>query len=510
VINYILNRRAFLKQCAAAAGVLSLSDSIFAQSKPKHPNILFILADDLGWMDSSLYGSQYYETPNLKRLAQRGMMFTNAYAANPLCSPTRASILTGKFPARLKITAAAGHLKPLPNQPLLKDFGPAWQKIVWPRSKRFLPLEEYTLAEALKEVGYQTAFIGKWHLGHEPWWPKKQGFDINIAGGHYPGPPSYFSPYKIKTLSDGPKGEYLTDRLTDEAVKYLKQDRRAPFFLCFWHYAVHAPFQAKEAITKKYRTKQDPRGKQKCPVMASMIQSLDESIGRILDTLDERKLADDTMIIFTSDNGGNMYSDVKGQTPTNNYPLRGGKATIYEGGTREPTVIVWPGVVKPDSRCDEVITSIDYYPTILEMLNLKSKPNQNFDGISFFPLLKGASKLNREAIYCHFPHMTPATGNWPCVYVRRGNWKLIRFFHAADADNHRYELYNLAEDISETNNLAAKMPEMVKQLDSLIEQHLKETGALVPKLNPRYDPNARPPDRQSRPRNKTAGSKKRS
>ena len=406
------------------------------------------------------------------------------------------------------ITAPAGHLKPMPNQPLLRDQGPPWQKIVWPRSKRFLPLEEFTLAEALKEVGYQTAFIGKWHLGHEPWWPKKQGFDINIAGGQYPGPPSYFSPYKIKTLPDGPKGEYLTDRLTDEAVKYLKQDRRDPFFLCFWHYAVHAPFQAKEEITQTYRQKQDPRGKQKCPVMASMIQSLDESIGRILDTLDELKLTNDTIIIFTSDNGGNMYNEVEGQTPTNNHPHRGGKATIYEGGTREPTVIVWPGVVKPDSHCDEVITSIDYYPTILDLLNVKPKPDQLFDGISFLPLLKGKTKLKREAIYCHFPHMTPATGNWPCVYVRRGDWKLIRLFHAADDDKHRYELYNLADDLSETNNLAAKMPQRVRQLDALIEQHLKDTGALVPKPNPRYDPNAKPPPRtKQNPKKRPAGKK---
>ncbi len=508
MINTIPSRRDFLARCGAVVSTFSYTGSIFAQTKPKLPNILFILADDLGWMDSSLYGSQYYETPNLKRLARRGMMFTNAYAANPLCSPTRASIMTGKFPARLKITAPAGHLPPLPNQPLLKKQGPPWQKIVWPRSKRFLPLEEFTLAEALKEVGYQTAFIGKWHLGHEPWWPKKQGFDINIAGGQYPGPPSYFSPYKIKTLPDGPTGEYLTDRLTNEAIKYLKQDRRDPFFLCFWHYAVHAPFQAKEDITKKYRQKKDPRGRQKCPVMASMIQSLDESIGRILDTLDKLKLSDNTIIFFTSDNGGNMYSDVEGNPPTNNYPLRGGKATIYEGGTREPTVIVWPGVVKPGSRCDEIISSIDYYPTILDILNLNPQPNQHFDGVSIVPLLEGKSKLDREAIFCHFPHMIPATDNWPCVYVRCGDWKLIRFFHAAEDDKHRYELYNLAEDVSETNNLAAKMPVKVQQLDALIEQHLQDTGALVPKLNPRYDPNAKPPVRTRQTRKNSPGRNK--
>jgi len=229
-------RRQFLRAMGVGAASAAASSCAFARDgAPRRPNIIFFLADDMGWMDSSLYGSRYYETPNVVRLARRGMMFTDAYAANPLCSPTRASILTGKYPARLRITTPAGHLPPQPDVPLMGERAAPWVKMVCPRSRRFLPLEEHTIAEALKEAGYATGFIGKWHLGHEPWWPKQQGFDVNIAGGHYPGPPSYFSPYRIKTLSDGPKGEYITDRLTDEALAYLEAHRDRPFLLCFWH-----------------------------------------------------------------------------------------------------------------------------------------------------------------------------------------------------------------------------------------------------------------------------------
>jgi len=457
----------------------------------------------MGWMDSTVYGSRYYRTPHLERLAARGMMFTDAYAANPLCSPTRASIMTGKYPCRLGITMPAGHLPAQPDVPLLGKTAPTWHKMVCPRARRFLPLGEYTVAEAFRDAGYATAFIGKWHLGHATWWPKKQGFDVNIAGGHYPGPPSYFSPYRIKTLTDGPRGEYITDRLTDEAVGYLRKAARAdhkPFMMCFWHYAVHAPFQGKAKLIRTYSKLKDPRGMQGCATMGAMLQSMDESLGRVLDTLDKTKLADNTIVIFFSDNGGNMYSRVEGRPPTNNHPLRGGKGIIYEGGVREPCVVVWPGAVKPGSRSSEVISSIDWYPTMLAMAGIKPRPGQQIDGVSILPVLKGAGKLDRDAVFCHYPHYVPATGNLPATSVRQGNWKLIRLYGQGPGRTCAYELYNLADDIGETKNLAAAMGDKVKALDALIAAHLKATGAIVPIPNPAYDPAATPPGlRRRRP-----------
>jgi len=272
--------------------------------------------------------------------------------------------------------------------------------------------------------------------------------------------------------------------------RIVDQNRDNPFFLCLWHYAVHAPFQAKEELIGKYRGRKDPRGEQNCPTMAAMIKSMDESLGRILDKLDELDIADDTIIILMSDNGGNMYDRVEGETPTNNAPLRGGKATLYEGGTREPCIIVWPGVVEPGSRCSEIISSIDFYPTMLEMAGVTKKQEQRVDGVSIVPLLRGAGKLDREAIFCHFPHYIPATKNLPGTYVRKGDWKLIRFYGEGPDRSPGYELYNLRNDIGETNNLAAQMPEKVRELDALITRHLEAIGAIVPILNPKYRPTA--------------------
>ncbi len=484
-----LSRRDFVKAAGVALALPGMGGAESAAAGRARPNILFILADDMGWMDTPLYGSRYYETPNLERLAKCGMLFTNAYAASPLCSPTRASIMTGKYPGRLGITTPACHLPPLdPDRPLLADKAAPHQKMITPQSRRFLPLEEYTIGEAFKDAGYKTAFIGKWHLGlQEKHWPRHQGFEYDL-GAPNPGPPSYFSPYRFKTITDGPKGEYITDRVTDETLKYVDRHKEGPFMLCLWHFAVHAPFQAKENITAKYRKKIDPRRKQDCPVMASMIQSLDESIGRVLDKLDELKITDNTIVIFASDNGGNMYNQVEGRTPTNNWPLRGGKGNSYEGGTREPCIVVWPGVVKPDSRCDEIITSVDFYPTMLEMAGIPKREGRILDGVSIVSLLKGAGKLEREAIFCHFPHYTPATGNLPCTYVRKGDWKLMRLYGEGPDRVNGCQLYNLKDDISEQNNLAEKMPEKVKELDRLIDRFLADTGSLVPVKNPAYKP----------------------
>jgi arylsulfatase A-like enzyme len=490
------SRRDFVRALGAGVGAAVLPGPPPTVER-RRPNILFILIDDLGWMDTTVYGSRYYETPNIERLARRSMRFTDAYAASPLCSPTRASILTGKCPARLGITTPAGHLPPLPpDHPLLPTEGPPWRRVLQPESRRHLPLEERTLAEALKEEGYRTGFIGKWHLGQpEEFWPQHQGFDVNIGGGPWPGPPSYFSPYKISALPDGPPGEYIADRLTDETLKFLEANRREPFFLCLWHYSVHAPYQAKEELVKRFAPKTDPRGKQNDPVMGGMIRSMDESIGRVIDGLDQLGLADDTVIIFFSDNGGNEYDrvGVEQWLPTNNDPLRSGKGSVYEGGVRVPMFVCWPGVTAPGSRCSEVVSSIDFYPTILEMTGARARRGQILDGESLTPLLTGEGRLTREAIFCHFPHETaPPTGrlSQPATWVRKGPWKLIRFYDTSDDFPNERELYNLREDIGETRNLAAQRPEKVRELDALIDGFLRDTGAMVPLLNPAYDPRA--------------------
>ena len=498
----------------ASCWTLATLDVALGAERP--PNVVFFMVDDMGWMDSTVYGSRYYETPNMERLAERGMVFTDAYAANPLCSPTRASIMTGKYPARLRLTTPSGHLPPLVDEPLIPAEGPPDRKMLIPRSKRFLPVEEYTIAEALRDAGYATAHVGKWHLGLNPeHWPEAQGFEVSFHGAPDPGPRSYFSPYQFRagTVTDGPEGEYITDRVTDEAIRFIQSNRDRPFFLNLWQYGVHGPWGHKEEITRKYAEKKDPRGKQANPIMASMLQSVDESLGRLMDKLDELGLTEKTVFIFFSDNGGNVHSNTKEDTkaapknsprwatqqdwrrwadylpPTNNAPLRGGKAMIYEGGSREPMLVAWPGVVRPGSRCSEVVSSVDFYPTLLEIAGLEPKSGQILDGESIVPLLKQTGKPKREAIFCHFPHGLGRI-NAPSTYVRKGPWKLIRFYEPNEYFPNEYELYNLDEDLSETNNLAERMPEKVRELDRLIDRFLEETDALVPVPNPKYDPQA--------------------
>lgn len=491
-----LGRRDFVRMVGLGAGALALP--ALGRSQPaRRPNIIFILADDLGWMDTTPYGSRYYDTPHIEALSRRSMLFTDAYAANPLCSPTRASILTGQYPARVGITTAAGHLPPLPpDRPLLRESGPPYERVITPLSRRHLRLEEFTVAEALREAGYRTGFVGKWHLGQpEEFWPQHQGFEVNIGGGGYPGPPSYFSPYRIRPLPDGPEGEYITDRLTDEAIRYMEQHREEPFFLCLWHYAVHAPYQAKEDLIAAHEGRTDPRGAQSNAVMAAMIRSLDEGIGRALDAVDRLGLAEDTIVVLFSDNGGNEYDRVGPEElpPTNNAPLRSGKGSIYEGGVRVPMMVAWPGVVAPGSRSSEVVSSIDFYPTILEMLGLSAREGQVIDGESLVPVLRGEGGLRREAIFCHMPHLVRArtgTLGQPATWVRRGDWKLIRFYDTDEDFPNEYELYNLREDIGETDNLAGEMPGLVQELDALIDGFLEDTGALVPLANPDHVPGA--------------------
>lgn len=476
-------RREFLKLAGTAPAA-----ALPGAGADKRPNFVFILADDMGYMDSPLYGSRYYDTPHLERLAKRGMLFTDAYSASPLCSPTRASILTGKYPARTGITTPAGHLPDHPpGMPLLAAKAPPHQKMVTPESRRVMKLEEYTLAEAFRDAGYRTGLIGKWHLGlDEKYWAGKQGFEVDL-GAPVPGPPSFFAPYRMKNFPDGPKGEYATDRVGAEAVRFIERRDGRPFLLCMWQFGVHAPFQAKAEITGRYRAKKDPRGKQASAVMASMLFSLDESVGRVLDKLDSLAIADRTVVIFVSDNGGNMYNEVEGTTPTNNSPLRGTKGNVYEGGTRVPCVVAWPGVTKPGSRSPQVISTVDFYPTLLEMASIPRPGKQKLDGVSVVPALRGGA-IGREAVFCHFPHYAPATQNRPATWVRKGDWKLIRFYGEGADRSDAYELYNLRRDLGERNDLSAAMPAKTRELARLIDRHIADTDALIPIENPAYRP----------------------
>ena len=452
----------------------------------RRPNIVFILADDYGWRDLGCYGSTFYETPNLDALATGGMRFTNAYAACNVCSPTRASILTGKYPARLHLTDW------LPGRPDMPS-----QKLNRPVILQHLPLEEFTLAEALKEGGYATGFIGKWHLGGPAFYPEKQGFDVNLGGCELGHPPSYFSPYKIPTLPDGPRGEYLTDRLTDEAVKFIGDHKDKPFLLYLAHYAVHNPQQGKAAIVKKYADKAAllppiadefaldsgcrVRVVQDKPVYAAMIDSLDQSVGRVLQTLRDLGLEQNTIVIFTSDNGG--LSTAEG-TPTSNLPLRMGKGWNYEGGIREPLIIRWPGVTKPGSVCDAPMISTDYYPTLLEVAGLPPRPSQHLDGVNIVPLLRGQPMPDRP-LFWHYPHYSNQ-GSGPCGAVRLGNFKLIEWY-----ENDRVELYDLSKDVGEKTDLCTTMPDKAAELRQKLHDWRTSVAAQMPTPNPNYVPPSR-------------------
>ena len=485
------------------------------------PNIVFFLVDDMGWMDSQPYGSQYYETPNMQRLADQGMRFTRAYS-QPNCSPTRASILSGQYSARHGILGAVGHKPPV--EATLPSSAPPNRPAILPESKTFLDPSQYTLAEALHDAGYRTGHFGKWHVGlTPPHWPEKQGFDVAFHAEPSAGPPNaYFSPYGVQpppapgtplgelrrtphgTITDGPPGEYITDRLTDEAVKFIRENKGKPFFLNLWHYGVHGPWGHKESITEQMAKRTDPTGRQDNPVMASMLKSVDESLGRILDELEVQGLADNTIFVFASDNGGNTHSMTKEEgkgnkdqdgegdssadlyrkwagfkPPTSNAPLRDGKGTVYEGGVRVPLIVRWPGKITPKSTSDAIVGCIDYYPTLLDLTGITPNPAQKIDGVSFAPVLRGTGKVPRDAYFVWFPQNQAGA----CVY--QGDWKLIRRYweRPADWDGTR-QLYNLQDDPGEKNNLAAKMPDKVKQLDALIDGFLKDTGALVPVPNP--------------------------
>lgn len=469
-----------------------------AQNAPTtRPNIVFILTDDLGWADLGCYGSSFYETPVLDRLAAEGMRFTDAYAAAPVCSPTRASILTGKYPARMGVTQfIGGHL--------VGKLGDV------PYFDR-LPANEFSLARALRDGGYQTWHVGKWHLGAQrPSLPDRHGFDVNIGGtGHGYPPQGYFSPFGLTTLPDGRDGEYLTDRLTDEAIRLVERhgghDRR-PFFLHLSHYAVHTPTQGPAELVEKYREKAQRLGLdtvsqfedgdyhpswqkgnerirrrlvQADPGYAAMVENLDTNVGRLLDALDRSGHAENTIVVFTSDNGGLATAE---GSPTCNAPLAEGKGWTHDGGLRVPLIVHWPGVVNDGTVTGEPVTSTDFYPTFLEAAAMPLLPEQHKDGTSIVPALRG-SPFARGPIYWHYPHYSNQGGS-PGGAIREGDWKLVVFFE----DDH-VELFNIREDVSEAHDLARSGDHLAirERLHTRLTAWQADVGATRPPVNP-YQP----------------------
>jgi arylsulfatase A-like enzyme len=441
--------------------------------KETKPNFIFFLVDDLGWTDLGCYGSNFYETPNLDRLASDGMVFTDAYSSSPVCSPTRASIMTGKYPTRVNITD------------WIPGDDPKDRKLLGPEDNHQLALEEETIAEVLNKNGYKTFFAGKWHLGDTGYFPEDQGFDINMGGHHMGQPPGgYYSPYKNPKLEDGPEGEYLTDRLTDESLRFLQSLEGEPFFLYLAFYTVHTPIQACEKHISHFEEKLNQGAGNNEPVLvnehtgsttinqvnapyASMVCSMDENVGRIIDYLYESGLSDNTYIIFTSDNGGLSTLGRDRVAPTSVRPLRAGKGWCYEGGIRVPLIIAGPGIAPGSSNIP--VISTDFYPTILDLAGLPMMSQQHIDGISLFPLLAEEKAPAREAIFWHFPHYHGS--RWtPGAAILKGNWKLIEFYH-----------HN--KDIGETTDLSEQYPEKTNELKVLLKKMQEDAGALFPVIN---------------------------
>lgn len=449
-------------------------------SAAEKPNIVFFLIDDLGWKDAGFMGSKYYQTPHIDKLSQQGMVFTSAYTCGPNCAPTRACLMSGQYSPRHGVytvgnsargNAKARQLIPIKNKTVLDD-------------------GVVTLAESLKAGGYTTAHMGKWHLGRDP---KTQGFDVNIAGNTSGSPRGgYFSPYRNKQLPNGPKGEYLTDRLTDEAVKFLKSNKDRRFFLYLAHYAVHTPIQAKPKLTAKYQALKGDQHHNNAKY-AAMIDSVDQSVGRIMQTLDDLKLSKNTIVFYTSDNGG--YGPA-----TSMHPLRGAKGMLYEGGIRVPLIVRWPGRVKAGSRSDVPVITVDFYPTLLAAAGVK-RPKQKLDGRNLIPLLEQSGSLKTQPLYWHFPAylqryrgMKSPWRTTPAGAIRVGNYKLIEFF-----EDGRLELYDLAKDIGEQNNVAAKFPDKTRELHGMLKAWRKKLKAPVPtQKNPAYDPSFKPKQRKRR------------
>ena len=471
-----------------------LNGSIHAQRAEK-PNVILFLVDDLGYTDLGFTGSTFYETPNLDALARKGAFFDNAYAANPVCSPTRASILTGKYPSRIGLTNHSGSAGAR---------GPKYQ-LEPPTVKGNMPINDLTLGEAFKKHGYATAHVGKWHLqahhqkGNEHY-PENHGFDLNIAGHKMGQPGSFLFPYQSKQhpstnvpgLEDGKPGDYLTDVLTDHAIGFIEDKQDEPFFLNFWFYTVHTPLGAKPKLLKKYQEKAKKMGldkknapgvavhhsfadsRQDNPTYAAMVESLDENVGRVIKTLDKLNLRENTILLFCSDNGG-LSTGSNPSSVTSILPNKAGKAWVYEGGIRVPLIIDTPFLKQKGTILNEPVVSTDFYPTLLDLAGLPLEPTQHLDGVSLQPLLDGKKKrLGREALYFHYPHYHHINSMGPSGAVRMGDYKLVIRYEDSST-----ELYNLTEDRGEQTNLAPQRLGMVKQMKKMFDQWINQTRSLM-------------------------------
>ncbi|RPJ58865.1 MAG: DUF4976 domain-containing protein [Acidobacteria bacterium] len=459
----------------AVASQFSLHSHLFgalpvfaAPSNDRPWNVVLILVDDMGWRDLSCYGSEFYQTPNIDRLAAQGARFTDAYAGAPVCSPTRASLLTGQHPARLHLTDWIPGRAPWPTARML----PA-------RMEQQLALERKTLAEALAESGYISASIGKWHLGGPQHYPESQGFALNVAGNHRGSPSSYFGPFDLPGLKGGTSDDYLTEKLTEEAERFIEANREKPFFLYLTEFAVHQPIQARQPVIDKYQARLRPDDPQQHPAYAAMVESVDVAVGRVVQKLEEVGIADRTVVILTSDNGGLIYEGRSKRAVTSNLPLRAGKGHLYEGGIRVPLIIKWPGVTG-GKACPVPVCSMDLFPSVLQMIGRPA--SEGLDGQSLASLLKGSQRLERQALYWHYPHYSNQ-GGVPSGAIRQGDFKLIEFY-----EDGRLELFNLREDLGETRNLAKANPDKAKELQQMLERWRRSVNATMPESNPGYDP----------------------
>jgi len=518
-----MNQKLFLSTTAVAL----LGTGGMAQNKPKEEkpmNVVFFLVDDLGWSDIGCYGSSFYETPNVDRFAKEGVRFTSAYAACHVSSPSRASIMTGKYPASINLTDYLPGRRDFPFQ-MLKNV----------EINQHLPYGIPTLPKALHENGYRTAIFGKWHLGEDSLSTERQGFDLHVPSGWNKGWPNtgYTSPYGLEGLKDGQAGEYLTDRITTEALKYIEENKDGPFFLYLAHFAVHDPIEGRNDLVEKYKKKLEQTTASQGPAyllegdpdmpagekpaqshegyrvfpdrtvkikqhqdnvqFAAMVESMDESFGRVLDKLKTLGIDNNTIVIFYSDNGGmsgaNFYnpnrvvkeSDLDKAYSTSNLPLRGGKGWFYEGGIRVPLIVKWPGKGLQGVVCDVPVTGPDFFPTILDMLGIKAKPEVKPDGVSFASLLKGRTKLDRKAIFWHYPHYSNHGMQSPGGAVRCGDYKLLEYY-----ENNTVQLFNLKNDMEEQHDLSSSEPKMVNKLREMLHNWRKQVNAKMMEPNPEY------------------------
>ena len=448
-------RRTFLETLAGGAA---------AFAPPARPlNVLFILMDDMGWSDTQPYGNRFIDTPNLNRLASESVRFTNAYAACPVCSPTRASILTGQYPARLHLTDWIPGRKQWP-----------YARLLTPAFEQQLPTNAPTVAETLRPHGYRTAAIGKWHLGGAGHLPTDRGFDVNIGGTAAGQPPTYFGPLELPGLKLEP-GEFLTERLTREGSQFLNENRTRPWFLYQAHFTVHMPLQARNEVIEKYRKRNIGDVD---PIYCAMVESADDSVGRLMKSLDEAGVADRTVLFFFSDNGGVRYQGRRKPPVTNNTPLRAGKGHLYEGGIREPLLVRWPGVTRGGTAIDHPVSSIDFFPTFCETAAVRGPAG---DGLSLANLLRGGKGPERP-LFWHYPHYSDQGGS-PGGAVRLGDWKLIEFY-----EDGRLELFHLADDPGEQRNLVRKETNRAQKLHGLLRDWRERVKASMPLQNPGYDP----------------------